>query len=216
MSNDPTRPAAPLSAADYERIYRVLHATLEPMARVHVACLAFAVGGAALLTKHHGMKAGVVAGAAVYYLDRADHVAATFGRFVNDRLDASVEHFHCWIQTETHAIDFMAPIFRESLANAGHTFVAPRRMFQRPLSAMVTSLDDLENEGDFALQPDPALTARLIDDFFERENRVDWLTACLNWYRPLPQALPSMKLRDPDGSERVITLDDAPMIEGAW
>ena len=206
----------PLSREAYERVYRVLYATLDPTARVEVACLAFAIGGAAILNERHGIKAGVVAGAAIYYVDGRRNSAATFGHFVNHRLASSPKHFHCWVETQSHAIDFMAPIFRESMASAGHPFAVPRRMFQRPLSAMATSLDDLGNEGDFALQPDPALTARLIDDFFERENRIDWLTACLNWYRPLPQALPSMKLRDPDGSERVITIDDAPMIEGAW
>lgn len=216
MKNETGLLTGPLSAAEYERIYRVLHATLDPIARTHVACLAFAVGGAALLNKHHGIEAAAVAGAAVYYVDTRRNFAATFGHFVNHRLASSPKHFHCWIETKSHAIDFMAPIFRESMASAGHPFAVPRRMFQRALSAMATSLDDLGNEGDFALQPDRSMTARLIDDFFEREDRVDWLTACLNWYRPLPLALPLMKLRDSDGSERVITLDDAPMIEGAW
>lgn len=206
----------PLSAEDYERIFRVLYATLDPTAKVEVACLAFAVGGAAILNERHGIKAGVVGGAAVYYLERRRNLAATFGHFVNHRLASSPKHFHCWIETENHAIDFMAPIFRESMASAGHRFAVPRRMFQRPLSAMATSLDDLGNEGDFALQPDHVLTGRLIDDFFEREERLDWLSACLRWYRVIPEAMPSMKIMGNDKALHEINLDSAPRIEGAW
>lgn len=216
MGNEHKRWDGPLSAADYERIYRLLYATLDPTARVHVACLGFAVGGAALLNERHGIKAGVVAGAAVYYVDRRRNFAATFGHFVNHRLASSANHFHCWIQTESHAIDFMAPIFRESMTSAGHPFAVPRRMFQRPMSAMSASLDDLGAEGDFTLRPDLALTACLVDDFFEREERLDWLTACLQWYRPLPEELPPMKLVGPDRSVKEITLDAAPPIKGAW
>lgn len=205
-----------VSRETYERIYRVLYATLDPTARVEVACLAFAIGGATILNERHRIKAGVVAGAAVYYVDRGRNFAATFGHFANHRLASSSRSFHCWIQTDTHAIDFMAPIFRESMASAGHPFAVPRRMFQRPLSAMAGSLDDLGAEGDFALQPDPDLTARLIDDFFERDERMDWLSACLQWYRAFPESMPPMKISGSEGSSQEVTLDAAPRIEGAW
>lgn len=205
--------APPLTPEQYVRIYEVLYSTLNPVARVQVACIPFAIGGAMLLNEFHGVKAEFYAGAALYDVGAESQLA--FGKMEDGYFVSSRYSFHCWIETETYAIDLMAPIFRECLAHAGRQIALPRRMFQKLLSVMAEKLSDVRQPGDFALQQDRDLTQLMIDEFLEDEVKVEWLAACRAWYRPYPQPLPTLKLRESDGSVAMVSLN-APSIAGAW
>jgi uncharacterized membrane protein (DUF485 family) len=49
-----------------------------------------------------------VAGAAAYMVDAKTSLVATFGKIEDDMLVATPDAFHCWVQYDGYAIDFMA------------------------------------------------------------------------------------------------------------
>src|SRR5438128_1410751 len=121
----------PLSPTAYSRIYEVIYSVLQGTGnRTPRSCMFFSQAGAQIMRQHHGLNARAVAGGAVYRVE--PETAATFGRVTQDnRLDEFDQAaFHCWVESDGVAIDFMAPVFRENLHGSGHESSAPRKMFQ--------------------------------------------------------------------------------------
>ncbi|OJY66547.1 MULTISPECIES: DUF2026 family protein [unclassified Rhizobium] len=87
--------------------------------------------GGYVLNQKYKSKARVAGGAFSFCVGECD--VAVFGRFDGNQLVSARDAFHMWLQTETHMIDFMAPIYREAFS--GHPTAAelPRKMMQRPL-----------------------------------------------------------------------------------
>jgi len=61
--------------------------------------------------------------------------------------------FHCRIVCDNEIIDFMAPVFRESIQSAGVASNCPEKMFQKHIELMSQHYDSLNNSGDFYLKP---------------------------------------------------------------
>ncbi|MEI2261579.1 DUF2026 domain-containing protein [Stenotrophomonas indicatrix] len=203
-----------LTLPEYRRIYEVIHSVLEGRANTPFACMFFAAAGALILNKHYRISARAVAGAFLLCTDPAPSVISIAknddGMVTSDR-----EAFHMWVQTETHVIDFMAPIFNEAVKGKGYPVTVSRKMFQRPLSTEAESIEQLRVPGDYFTIPDVELTSELIDSLFDRPASVDLLNAVDRWFKKYPKKLDELSLINDFGKIYKLALR-APAISGAW
>jgi len=149
-------------------------------------------------------------------VDGESSLAATFGKLESDILVATPEAFHCWVECNGYAIDFMAPVFRENLQAAGIQHPTPRRMFQRPLAEMAPSSAELSKDGSFSLFPDRERTQAMIESFEQRLESSDLANICTHWYRRPPKRIPEvLDMGSNDGRITRLTLH-GPEISGVW
>jgi hypothetical protein len=202
---------------DYKRIFGVIFSVLDERAHTAHACIFFALVGALILKMKYRIEATPIAGAAVYLVDaRSDPKnVSLFGRFENEELVSADDAFHCWIEAKGVVVDFMAPLFEDSLRSVGSKIPVPRRMFQKPKSQMANLLSELRGEGDFLLQPNMALSNELFQAFAGRPASVDLLQVCLAWYVRPPKPLPQMAMRNDLGEVFPLKLN-GPAIDGIW
>jgi hypothetical protein len=178
------RPRLPISRADYERISRITTSVVMAAGRKpHASCQFYAVAGAAILRRHYNIAAIPVAGAAFFLVDHP-HVLS-FGLPRGESFVSTPGAFHCWVEADGYAVDFMAPVFPEAVAALGIQASVPRLMFQRPLSKMKASPFRFAENGDFWLLENVSLAARLAP-FYDSKQYQHLVDACLDWYRPLP------------------------------
>lgn len=205
----------PLTLPEYERVYQVIHSVLSQVGEPQNACIFFAVVGALILDLKHGIKCHPVAGAAAYFVDGETETVCTFGRIEEGALISDSEAFHCWVETDEWAVDFIAPLFRESLAQRGSRLPVDRRSFQKKLTALAQTLNDLRSEGDFALLPNPGLSRQLFSVFDTKLSYSDLAKVCLACYEPYPKKLRVTKMNDNAGYSYALRFS-APAIQGAW
>lgn len=101
-----------IKQTDYHRIYRVINSLLiSQNADPASASMYFSTFGAFILQQHYKVKAVPKGGLAAYNL------GGTVLLFADHREDGYVtgagENFHCWVEADGWAIDFMAPAFSE-------------------------------------------------------------------------------------------------------
>lgn len=204
-------PQNPLTAQEYERIYQVIHAVLEDRANTPHACIFFAIAGSFILNKHHGIAAGPVAGAFLLCVNSTPSILS-IGKSEADTISSDQNNFHMWVQTQRHIIDFMSPIFLESVQER---IDVPRQMFQRRQDSESPSIDEISMPGDFYTLPDPDLSKYFVDAYMDRPDHVDLLLAIDAWYKPHPTPLASMALLDNHGNVEPLRIV-APKISGAW
>lgn len=201
--------------ADYNRIYQVAHGVLQHIATAERACVFFAAFGAYVLNEHYNIPARVVAGALGLCTSDVPEVAF-FGKIENRRLLSGSDAFHMWVQTKTHVIDFMAPIFPETFAHQHPQAAVPRKMFQRRMTEDVGGPAALKKVGDFTGYPDPVLTQELVDHFFDRPHNGDLLRVAIAWYgnRRAKQA-PTFAMQNDEGRVYELVLPTT-VATGAW
>jgi hypothetical protein len=201
---------------DYERIFRVIYSVLDGHVNTPHACVFFAVIGASILELKYKIAATPVAGAAAFGVFEPTAAVSTFGNFVDGELVSSEKAFHCWVESNGIILDFMAPLYRESLRTFGHNIPVSRRMFQKPLREMAPSVNHLEAEGSFFVRPNSELSKALFSSFFSRPMATDLANVCLSWYRRPPKALvANMAMRDDRGALYPLQLK-GPTLTGAW
>lgn len=205
-----------LPLSEYNRIYQVAHGVLRgvPDATPEKACLFFAAFGGYVLNQKYKIKASVVAGAFTFCVSEGD--VAVFGRLDDDQLVSGPDAFHMWLQTETHIIDFMAPIYREAFSEHPAAASLPRRMMQRLLKDEAESPEMLKHAGDFRFYPDTELTEQLLDNFLRRPVNADLLQVAIAWYgkRSGKQAS-SFAMADEKGRPTRLSLADT-IATGSW
>jgi hypothetical protein len=207
------RIAIPL--ADYERIFRVIYSVLDGQADIHQACIFFALVGAAILETQYKIKATPIAGAAAVNVNSASRSVSVFGLFEGAEFQSSENAFHCWVEAEGIAIDFMAPLYEKSLQAYGAKISVPARMFQKPITEMAPSPRELLQEGEFFLQANPDLSKVLFHRFSQRHTTTDLANVCMTWFRRPPKPLPGMCMRDDLGKTYPLKLS-GPQITGVW
>ncbi|SFK80116.1 Protein of unknown function [Pseudovibrio ascidiaceicola] len=206
-----------LPLSEYNRIHNVAHGVLMgvPNARPDKACLFFAAFGGFILNQKYKISTRVVAGAFTVCLEDSNKVAC-FGKFENDQLISGLDAFHVWLQTETHIIDFTAPIYRESFADKFNSDTLPRKMMQRSLNEEAPSLDSLTSAGDFRFYPDSDLTDKLLDDFLGKQMNRDLLEIATTWYGShRSKQSPTFKMQDSRGQVTKLTLANSGA-QGSW
>lgn len=214
-------PKLTLTLPDYQRMHRVIASVLNSVeANTPKACLFFAIAGAFLIETFHKRPARPVVGAAFFRINAATGFTMAYGRLAAEDgmgvVSSDEEAFHCWIECDGMVIDLMAPLFHESVRSAGRTESVSRKMFQRPKASMSQSPYELEKEGDFFLQSDPALGVHLLKEFMSKLANGDLVKVCEYWYRPLPKSMRStIQMGSDDGSVREIQLNPVSLV-GAW
>jgi hypothetical protein len=199
---------------EYNRIHQVVHGTIREEANVERSCTFFAVVGSLILNKHYRIAARPVAGAFLMCVEPDTNLV--YGRDVGGRIEWGDDAFHMWVQTPTHIIDFMAPIYAESFAIADPSTVVPRKMFQRRIEDECRSIDDLRSPGDFITFPDPDLSKSLTDHVLNRAINRDFIEIADHWYggRRAKQK-PTMTIACNDGITRQLSLPNT-IACGAW
>lgn len=207
-------PKLQLTLPEYNRIYEIIYSVLEGRANTPFACMFFAAAGALILNKHYKIPARAVAGAFLLCTDPAPSIIS-IAKSQDGMVTSDRDGFHMWVQTETHVIDFMAPIFNESIAGKGYPSSVPRKMFQRPWSAEAESIDELQAPGDYFTMPNIELTDELVDSLLDRPTNVDLLNSADRWFKKYPKKLDDLSLLNDLGEVHRLTLS-APRISGAW
>lgn len=200
-----------IKQSDYHRIYRVIHSLLTANnADPATASMYFATFGAFILEHHFKLKAKPRGGLAAYNLGGALML------FADHRDDGHVtgagENFHCWVEADGWAIDFMAPAFPQTAPE----LAVPAKMFQRPLSAMANGINDLKQSGDFFYQVEAEAMSRRFADWHKHGAIGDLASVAAGWFRKSPRQMPaSLSVSDRDGRARTIALSGN-MLAGSW
>ncbi|MQB04105.1 DUF2026 domain-containing protein [Agrobacterium tumefaciens] len=200
-----------IKQTDYHRIYRVINSLLiNDNADPATACMYFSTFGAFILQQHYKVKAVPKGGLAAYNL------GGTVMLFADHRDDGYVtgagDNFHCWVEADGWAIDFMAPAFSQSARELS----VPPKMFQRPLSAMAASINDLDQSGDFFYRSEPEATARRFADWHKQAMIGDLASVAANWFRKSPKQMsPSLSVTERNGKSRTVPLSGQALV-GAW
>ena len=200
-----------IKQTDYHRIYRVINSLLvNENADPASASMYFSTFGAFILEHHYKVKAKPKGGLAAYNLD------GKLILFADHRDDGHVtgagENFHCWVEADGWAIDFMAPAF----AKAAQGLSVPSKMFQRHLSDMAASINDLSQSGDFYYKSEPEATARRFADWRKHAMIGDLASVAAGWFRKSPRQMQS-SISVVDQSDKSTTI---PLVghalQGAW
>ncbi|WP_137133023.1 DUF2026 family protein [Rhizobium sp. FY34] len=200
-----------IKQSDYHRIYKVINSLLLAQnADPATASMYFATFGAFILKQHYKLSATPKGGLAAYNL------GGTVVMFADHREDGYVtgagENFHCWVEVEGWAVDFMAPAFADS---AQH-LALPSRMFQRPLGAMAGSVNEITRSGDFFYQSEPEAMTRRFADWHSHGMIGDLASIASQWFRKAPKQMQvALSLSDSKGIKKSIPLSGHPL-SGSW
>jgi Protein of unknown function (DUF2026) len=169
----------PLS--DFNRIYRTAHGTLQGVTSGEKSCIFFAAFGAAILNMQYKTPARAVAGA--FGITLKENEGLVFGVENEGRVQSSDDGFHMWVQTQSHVIDFMSPIYQEAFQeNLSREQTVPRLMFQKEFRLEAANGLEMSKPGDFFTIRDEQLTNELIDNFFRIPQNSDLLEIALSWF----------------------------------
>lgn len=200
-----------ITQSDYNRIYRVINSLLvNENANPATASMYFSTFGAFILEHHFKVKAKAKSGLAAYNLD------GKYILFADQRNDGYVsgagENFHCWVEADDWAIDFMTPTFSQSTPG----LAIPPKMFQRPLSSMRPSINDLSQSGDFFYRSEPDATSRRFTDWRKNPMIGDLASLAANWFRKSPRKMQaSITVRHQGGKSSTVPLIGNALV-GAW
>ena len=200
-----------IKQSDYHRIYRVIHSLLSANnADPATAAMYFSSFGAFILEHHFKIKAKPKGGLAAYDL------GGTLMLFADHREDGYVtgagENFHCWVEADGWAIDFMAPAFPQTAPE----LAVPPKMFQRPLSAMASGINDLKQSGDFFYQVEADAMSRRFADWHKHGAIGDLASVAAGWFRKSPRQMPaSLVIGNDTGETKTVALSGN-MLAGSW
>jgi hypothetical protein len=200
-----------IKQSDYHRIYRVINSLLvSENADPATASMFFSTFGAFILNQHFKCGATPRGGLAAYNLGGALMV------FADHRDDGYVtgagENFHCWVEANGWAIDFMAPALQARASG----LPVPARMFQKPLASMAPSVNDLGLSGDFFYRHEQDAMARRFAEWQKNAAIGDLASVAARWFRKSPKHMPaSLSIERQNGEARNIPLAGT-TLSGAW
>lgn len=203
-----------LPLSEFNRIHQVIHGTIKDEGNPGKACTLFACIGAFILNKHYKIPARAVAGG--FALCVEPEKVVFFGRDGGGEVEFDEEGFHMWVQTETHVIDFMSPLYQEAFADVKQEGIIPRRMLQKRLFDEAPNLDQLNKAGDYYTMPDPELSERLIDHILGRPLNTDIIHIAGAWFGTRRgKQKPSLTIGSNDGLVRELRLPPT-AARGSW
>lgn len=203
-----------LPLGEFNRIHQLIHGAIRAEGNPARACTLFACIGALILNKHYNIKSRAVAGGFAMCVEPEKNLI--FGRDAGGRVEMDTDAFHMWIQTPTHIIDFMSPVYHEAFAEVQSETTIPRKMFQKRHEDEAASLDDLKGPGDFYVMPDTDLTERLIDRILERDINRDFFNIVDQWFgKRRGKQRPTLTIGSNDGIIRELMLPGT-VARGAW
>lgn len=192
-----------ITLPDYERVFRVIHGILlNEKGDPTKGCLYFAVLGAAILHTHFKIKARPVVGIAAFRLLSGSSYIQVFAEREGDKIFAGVNGFHAWVETDSHVIDFMAPIFPEVFPaqDDGQKTIVGRKMLQLPAVESVAEPQILDTSGTFGVFGNEQLTKSMLADFLSIPFNRDFIDIAVKWFKPAPKPIsPSVTLANAKG-----------------
>lgn len=202
------RPHPPITLAEYERLFRVIHAVVSNESEAPAkASLFFAIAGAYVMGRHHRLKAVCpVAGSAGYNLQSPNNPPLVFGTTAGDKLVSDIDHFHCWIEADGWIVDLTAPLFDAMLPSEQKRGTIPPLMFQKPASPDAR-IERLTTHGGYIHRANDKLTTSLMKGFTEKPTQADLVRICDQWYaRPPKKIVPSIGIVDQHGESKEVGL----------
>jgi len=168
-----------ITLKEYQTIYRIVSSVGEYFSwGAGKSCQFYNVTAAYILSNVLKVKARPVMGAAFIYLN--DNESGILSFATQDRLGigSNENGFHCWLETDENFIDFTAPEYAEALNSS-----VPRKMFKKKKHSMVSSLDLLQQRGDFFFSENEILTNNLLRKMAANPAYQDFMDICSDWYR---------------------------------
>jgi hypothetical protein len=198
-----------IKQTDYHRIYSVINSLLlSENANPATASMYFSVFGSYLLKQHYKINAIPKSGLAAYRLD--NHVMLFADHKDDSYITGDGENFHCWIEADGWALDFMAP------ALSADGIAIPAKMFQKPLTAMASSVNELKASGDFFYASTPQATARRFAGWKDANAIGDLARLAEIWFRKAPKKMmPFMTVTDEYGNQKQVQLMGK-VLMGTW
>ncbi|CAD7740609.1 hypothetical protein LMG31884_46880 (plasmid) [Xanthomonas hydrangeae] len=225
-------PSPPLSIADFARLHGVIRTVLAgtgtALSDMTKSCVFFALAGAYLLEKRHGLRARPAFGAAFIAVAERngglDILSFAKRDADDDRWYSDGDAFHAWIEVTDAAnavwlVDLTSPLYPENIRMHTPGAKAPYKAFVQPFSAMLGHPDELQlggRPGDFFVQANPARAADMMVRATSSMRLGDLVDAINAWYVPVPGAMPAkMLLGSSTGVARELTFTQ-PRLAGYW
>lgn len=198
-----------IKQTDYHRIYSVINSLLlSENANPATASMYFSVFGAYLLKQHFKINATPKSGLAAYRL--GDNIMVFADQKEDGFVTGDGENFHCWIEANGWAIDFMAPAFTLNGT------ALPPKMLQKPLDSMARDINSLQTSGDFFYVSTPSATAHRFAGWKDAAAIGDLARLAEIWFRKAPKKMmPSMTVTDEFGAQKQVQLTGKPLT-GTW
>lgn len=232
MKTGNTTPPPPISLEDFARIHGVLRTVLAgsgvSAADIGKSCIFFAVGGASLLIRKHGLCARPAAGAAFFAVAEGQSGLDVLAFAKRDELSgqwcSDIDAFHAWIEVTTDdgqvwIVDLTSPLYAQGIRKLRPGATAPDKAFVRPTQTMITHPDRLEIEGaagDFFVSESKANTAHMMQKAAADLQLGDLVDVASHWYAPAPAVMPKKLLMGTsDGPAREMTFTQ-PRLAGYW
>lgn len=173
-----------LKQADYQRIYQIVSAVAESENQDKArSCIYYSLFSANILSEHFNYDAKVKCGLAVYHLGDDDQVLC-FGEMISDRITATRNAFHCWVDVRDWYLDFMAPNFGTIKRT---NFTIKPKMFQKKHSDMVGHPNNMTKAGEFFFAHNQALAEDVLAPICEKNVTVDLASICTQWFKKVPK-----------------------------
>lgn len=144
----------------------------------------FAILGAVIIRNKLGVHCRPVAGE--WYVNHPDGLSVLgIGSAIGDCAGAKQAGFHMWIQTETHIIDLMSPLYPEIFPAANSPFPFQRRMLQLPKNADAKSWDEFQRGAPLLTLPDVELTDATMEQVASDQRCEELAGVLLEWWPKL-------------------------------
>lgn len=205
-----------LPLADYERITQTIKAVLDSEdADTAHSCQFFALIGSAILFAHYRVPARPIFGAAFILLNEASRDILTYGKLEGDIAGSDPDHYHAWIETGDHVIDFMAPLYGDATRTKGYIKDVPSWMLQRPKSTLAGHHYDLKRRGDCHFLANPTLSQYMVQSFLKEPMYRDLLEITTRWYRKPPESMIPIQTVSSTDKVRLVSLAQM-SVTGVW
>lgn len=180
-----------ITLPDYRRIYCTIHSVLMADAvNAQEASMLFSVYAANILKRHYGILAQPVAGSAAYHLGLQAKILA-FGEPQVGRLQSTHNQHHCWVEADGWMLDFMAPLFPLMVKRTGKEAKIEAWMMQKPLAKAKQNLAEVQNQGDFLLLENNALTSQKMSQMAAEKAHIQRGKLALDWFVKPPKKMSS-------------------------
>jgi len=175
----------------------------------------FSMFGAVIVMGKLGVPCSPVAGD--WYIHHPNGQAVLgIGRADRKRAEPNLAGFHAWIQTETHIIDLMSPMYPEIFTAANSLSPVPRKMLQVPRTDDANNWEEFRQGAPLMAVPNEELTDALLEKVASDQRCDDLAGALLHWWPKLKADSKAILALYPDGGEGLVIARTGHTAKGGW
>jgi len=175
----------------------------------------FSMFGTVIVMGQLGIPCSPVAGD--WYIHHPDGQRVLgIGKSVGKRTNPNWAGFHTWIQTETHIIDLMSPMYPEIFPAANSPFPLQRRMLQLPRKDDAKNWEEFQQGAPLMTVPNEELTDALLAKVADDQRCEDLAGALVHWWPKLKEDTKATLALYPDGGEGLAIARTGHSAEGVW